>query len=434
MAREHWAELVSPRVGVVRSLRPQPRGSDEPEPPHLWTAQLSNFDFRIASRTERTAAGKGRTEAEAKAAAIGEAVERYCAHHWDPRRTFVASIADVDGDAIAPADCVLYADEQYAREGWSYPRWDPETPVTWIRGARRPGGEPIALPASLVYLNFPPPRMEDLFAPSTSNGLAAGPTLEAAALSGLCEAMERDALMIAWMNRLPAVELELDASAGVAGALRAHYELLGVRLRAFVLPTDLPATVVMAIASEDVPGRPATVVGMGCHPSPAAALSKAAFELCQARPAEASRYRENSPEGRLNGYEDVKTLDDHSAFAALPAQRGEFAFLWRDGRTVRLPELPDASAGDAAADLDRCTAALAERGHPVACVELTTPDIEPYGYRVARVIAAGLQPIHFGFGGERLGGRRLFELPAALGLADAPRTPADLNPCPHPMA
>ncbi len=64
----------------------------------------------------------------------------------------------------------------------------------------------------------------------------------------------------------------------------------------------------------------------------------------------------------------------------------------------------------------------------------TTEDVAACGYHVVRVVAAGLQPIHFGFGQERLGGTRLFTLPQRLGLAGAPRTVADLNPCPHPMA
>lgn len=435
MAAEPWADLVSSRVGIVRTLRAQPRGSEEPEPPYLWTAVLSHFDFRAAPRAERWAAGKGATEEAAKAAAIGEAVERYCANHWDPSRTFVAPLERVGMTAITPADCVLYSPDQYARPDFDYPAWMPESDVTWIPGVGLPDGEPVALPAGLVYLHFPTPRPEDLFAPATSNGLAAGPDLDGAVLGGLCELMERDALMIAWMNKLPAVELELDESAGVAGQLRRHYALLGVTLRAFALPTDLPATVVLAIAFDETAGRPANVVGMGCHPVPRAALTKAVFELCQARPAEATRYREEPPEGRLNRYEDVHTLDDHSAFAAQRDRRGEFEFLWSSGATASVADLPQRGEGETAGELvARCGAALRDLGHPAAYVDLTTTDVEPYGYRVARVLAKGLQPIHFGHGEERLGGTRLFELPKALGLADSVSTPAGLNPCPHPMA
>src|SRR6185369_2426175 len=107
-------ELVSPKVGIVRAIGPQGRGADEPMPPYLYTATLSNFDFRVATRVERLAAGKGRTREEAIASAIGEATERYCAYHWDPQRTFLAKSGDIQSRCITPRECVLYSDRQYA--------------------------------------------------------------------------------------------------------------------------------------------------------------------------------------------------------------------------------------------------------------------------------------------------------------------------------
>ena len=99
-----------------------------------------------------------------------------------------------------------------------------------------------------------------------------------------------------------------------------------------------------------------------------------------------------------------------------------------------MTDLPNPSSGEVERDLDTCVAALAERGHRVAYADLTTDDVASCGIHVVRTLAAGLQPVHFGWGQERLGGRRLFELPARLGFGSAPRTEADLNPCPHPLA
>jgi ribosomal protein S12 methylthiotransferase accessory factor len=61
-------------------------------------------------------------------------------------------------------------------------------------------------------------------------------------------------------------------------------------------------------------------------------------------------------------------------------------------------------------------------------------DIAGHGFHVVRTLITGLQPIHFGYGEERLGGRRLFELPQKLGFADRARAVTDLNMCPHPLA
>jgi ribosomal protein S12 methylthiotransferase accessory factor len=434
MPIELWRELVSPKVGIISSIAPQLRGSDEPVPPYLYTATLANFDFRQGEKTERIGAGKGLTEQEATISAVGEAIERYCAFQWDPDRTFLAKWADLRPAAIRPVECVLYSDRQYGLKNWPYTRWSEDLDVTWIRGVELPSGSEVAAPASLVYLSHPVPRQEDYFTQATSNGLAAGPTLEQAILGGACELMERDALLITWMNRLPAIELDLGSAGGTAAAIQKHYAHFSVEVRAFLLPSDLPAAVVMALSVDANPDKPAQVVGMGCHPNPAVALIKALFEMCQGRPSEAKRFADNPPGTRLYCYEDVKTLDDHSAFASLPAQSKEFTFLWAQRRKASVADLPNPSRDNAALDLAYCVDKLTARGRRVAYVDLTMPDVAGHGFHVVRTLVTDLQPIHFGYAQARLGGTRLFELPQQLGLADRTRTEADLNSCPHPLA
>ena len=434
MRNERLGELVSPKVGIIREIGPQGRGADEPLPPYLYTATLSNFDFRVASKFDRIAAGKGVTRDDAIASAIGEATERYCAYHWDPQKTYLAKWGDLKFRSINPQSCVLYAEQQYKALDWPYARWHADEELAWIKGVDLSDGSPVALPASLVYLVFPPPRLQDYFAPSTSNGLAAGETLAHAALGGLCEVMERDAMLITWMSRLPAVELKFDDSSGLPGRIHRHYAHFGVNVRAFLMPSDLPAATVMAISFEEDPTRPANVVGLGCHPDPNVALLKALFELCQGRPAEASRFLTKPPQGRLDRYEDVQTLDDHSSFMSQMNRRHEFAFLWQTGEMKRVDELPNRSTGDPTRDLERCASELAAKGYRGAYAELTTPDLVDYGVHVVRVIVPELQPVHFGHGQERLGGKRLFTLPQQLGFAESVRSVSDLNPCPHPLA
>jgi ribosomal protein S12 methylthiotransferase accessory factor len=285
-----------------------------------------------------------------------------------------------------------------------------------------------------VYLVTPPPRPEDFFVPASSNGLAAGPTLPAAVMGGLCELMERDALLVSWLNRLPAREIDLGRAGRAAADIGTHYRRLSVDVRAFLMPSDLPAAVVMAVSFDADPMRPAQVIGMGCHLDPGIAVIKALYEMCQGRPSEAKRFADKPPSERLKRYEDVQTLDDHSAFASQRERRHEFEFLWARGTTVGVEDLPNPATGDAERDLDHTARALTAIGCRVAYVDLTLPDVAPTGIHVVRTIATGLQPVHFGHGTERLGGRRLFEAPQALGFDDRVRTADDLNPCPHPLA
>jgi ribosomal protein S12 methylthiotransferase accessory factor len=73
-------------------------------------------------------------------------------------------------------------------------------------------------------------------------------------------------------------------------------------------------------------------------------------------------------------------------------------------------------------------------GARVAYVDLTAPEIAPLGPRVVRCFVTGFQPIHFGHGEGRLGGRRLYEAPVRWGLHRHALAEPDLNPCPHPLA
>ena len=424
-------ELVSPRVGVVRSLSRVPRGVDEPSPPILYHAQLSHFDFRRGKLLERSAFGKGFSEDEAMGSALGEAIERYCAHHADTRAIRGAKAAALDTPFLSPAECVLYSEPQYARKSFPYARWDEQTETSWLPGVEFPGNTDVLLPAALVYMNYSGPNNDEYFCPSTSNGMAAGPDLDSAVLAGLCELVERDGFLIHWMNRLTAPEVEF--AGGTAGAIREYYARFGVEVRVFDLSTDVPAAVMMAVALTRRDRGPAAVVGLGCHPSPEKALVKALGEVCQVRPGEVKRFLETDPAKLPQLPEAVKTLEDHSGYFFSPERLPELAFLLDNGRRRRLEEMPDRSQGSLCADLHNLVAGLRGAGCRVAFVDVTSPDIQPYPVRAVRTFATGLQPIHFGYGEEHLGGRRLFEAPRRLGYGGGRRSESELNPCPHPL-
>jgi ribosomal protein S12 methylthiotransferase accessory factor len=252
-------------------------------------------------------------------------------------------------------------------------------------------------------------------------------------LSAIFELIERDGFLIHWMNRLPASEVEYPADDGLADSIRSHYRRFGIEVRVFDMTTNLPAYVLMGLALDTTNRGPAALVGLGCHLDPGVALVKSLLEICQVRPGEKRRYLKEPPTDRLKKYEDVRTLEDHSAFLSIPERIGEFDFLLRNRRRQKIEELSHLSKGSVHADLSACVSALSEHGYRVVYAELTTPDVIDYGLHVVRVLITGLQPMHFGYGEERLGGRRLFEVPQQMGLAVGPNTESGLNPCPHPL-
>ena len=422
--------LVSRRAGIVTELSPQPRGPDEPAPPHLWNATLAHHSFHNTPVVTRLAAGKGRTTDEAKLSALGEAVERYCAVNWDAPRL---RIGPASAGAITPPECVLYSDAQYAA-GCLFQRYADENDVAWITGTELPSGSPVDLPAALAYMLSPPPRAGDNFTAITSNGLAAGKDTTQAVIGALNEVVERDAFMITWLNRLPVTIIAQPEQGCYAAGIIRHYARFGVTVRLLSLYTDQAATVVMAVAEDPSGASAFRMIGLGCDVDPVAAVDKSVFELCQLRPSMAARMRSPDFTTRLTSYAAVRTLDDHPLFHAIPAHAAEFDFLTDGADTVALDDLSRPTDTSPEATLEAIVTAAVKSGARVAYADLTTPDIAPLGLRVVRGFITGFQPIHFGFAQGRLGSDRLYRAPVKWGLRDAPLTEAELNPCPHPLA
>ena len=168
------AELISARVGLVRAVTRVDRGVTEPTPPVFYQATLSHFDFRTAKPHERTGVGRGVTDREAIAAAIGEALERYCASQPDGR--FVRRFAwnKRPGDAITPVECVLYSECQYARSGFPYKRWREDAELPWIVARELPDDREVWVPSSLIYLDYLGNDADIYYCPPTSNGPPTG--------------------------------------------------------------------------------------------------------------------------------------------------------------------------------------------------------------------------------------------------------------------
>ena len=247
------------------------------------------------------------------------------------------------------------------------------------------------------------------------------------------EDIERDAFMVTWLNRLPAPVIDFSRLSGPCGVIRDHYARYGVEVRAYLMATDLPVTAVMAVGFQRTGDGPAAVVGLGCSFDPESALRGALFEVCQVRPGERIKHAEGAA-AKLNSYSDIHTLEDHAAYFTRADHLHEFDFLGSQSPSVRLEDLENRSTASTEGDLSLIVAALQAIGSRAVFADLTTPDLQDFPIRVVRALATGLQPIAFGHDLQRLGGRRLYELPAKLGLDTAARASADLNPCPHPLA
>jgi ribosomal protein S12 methylthiotransferase accessory factor len=366
--------------------------------------------------------------------AIAEAIERYSAYQIDPGRLVTASFAQLGERAINPTSLVLYSEGQYDSPGFPYQRFDPDAEIAWVAARSLPSSDETFVPASFVFLNYPCRSATEYLASQTSSGLAAGPDLASAILGGLSELVERDGFLIHWLNRLQAPRVELSQLDGMLRSIITHFRRFGIEVHAYNLTTDLEVPVMMGLAVDPTGRRPAAAVGLGCHLNPIEALRKALMEMCQVYLGGNFRHRSGAAPEPLRAFQNVREPEDHSALFSMRETLAELAFLLDGRRLQRLEDLPSRASGQVQTDLDTCLELVARAGSRVLYVELTAPDIAPSQLRVARVLATELQPIDFGFGRDRRGGRRLYEVPVSLGYGTTDRTEVELNPCPHPLA
>jgi ribosomal protein S12 methylthiotransferase accessory factor len=135
-------------------------------------------------------------ERRAVAAAIGEAVERYSGN-LVPDDLRAATYRDLD-NAVDPTTLALFSPAQHDEPDFPCVPFTQDMVIEWADGVDMNTGEPVAVPASLVWASY---RTTPPTNPIIQAGLAAGQSLAAAQWAALCEVIERDAMTLAWNGR-----------------------------------------------------------------------------------------------------------------------------------------------------------------------------------------------------------------------------------------
>jgi ribosomal protein S12 methylthiotransferase accessory factor len=430
-----WDELVDPRVGIVQEVTELVADDDDPNFFHYLSKACDTSAFtRLANFANNGGVSTDRYVAVAKA--VGEAVERYCSAIFDYRDLVLAPFTELDGRATPPGDYALYLPEQYAQALIPWRPFSEDAPVCWTRGRSLADGDDVYVPAAMTYVpyHYLSSRPDTPITQPISTGLACGAGFAEAALSGLCEAIERDAFTITWQARLARPRIDQSALAPELADLLARYAAVGLRVEVMDITTDIGVPTVLTFAVGERPAAPALTVAAAADPSPVRALVKSLEELAHTRAyqRQVMAYTPNvpvEPEIEHPGVQDQRT---HLRFYCEQGRKGLAEFAWSSDEVRRLDELPDLSAPTAEQELAALVARLTACGvEPIAC-DLTTPDVGGLGLAVVRAVVPGLHPLFMGHRNRARGGRRLYEVPQRLGYAGLrPGEPG--NPYPHPF-
>ena len=295
-------------------------------------------------------------------------------------------------------------------------------------------GETWHVPAALVYMPYyyykdtpDAPIIQPI-----STGMACHCSLAEAAVSAVCEVVERDAFTITWQARLahPQIPVESLSDSNYELVRRLEWTRASVSLFNITLDAGIPTVLaVLSSPSPRTPGadfcrrrfpesrdrRPVQPGGAGTYP----ALHAAYYQLAAPVNPVPARSRERGGSGHA------------PELLVRSRQRPPGRLPWASKKRFDFGKIQDLSTGDPVADLRVLCERIRAVNHRVLLVDLTSPDVRPLGLSVVCAVIPGFHPLCMGYKIRALGGRRLWEVPQRLGFAGIAPDSGD-NPAPHP--
>jgi ribosomal protein S12 methylthiotransferase accessory factor len=419
-----WGGLVDPMTGVVPELKPIATGLPFVRgysSGYNRAARLTSLHgLREGLRTH--SCGKGVTDIQARASALGEALERYSAVHRGDEPTITARYADLGVDAVHPNASMLFSERQFTDRAATNARQilfqtvaDPmgdRTELDWTPMWSLTEQRTRYVPSALLFYGYP--QRDGLFSIADSNGNAAGTSVEDAVLQGFYELVERDSVAIWWYNRLRRRAFDLDSLREPwADTVRTEYAALHREVWALDLTADFGIPTVVACSRRlDKPAED-IIFGFGAHHDARIAGLRAVSELNQFLPFVAFVGADGA------GYRFADTAQRDWWCGARVADH-PYLLPDPDLPAVGVPELTLPTGDDLADDVLACQELVRAKGMDLLVIDMTRPDI---GLPVVKVMVPGMR--HFW---NRYAPGRLYDVPVEQGLLPVALTEDQLNP------
>lgn len=423
-------EALSPTVGIVTHTVATTHATDEASLPNC-ACSLASAQRTLGAPSVEYGSGAHPDPRRARAAALGEAIERYAGVYLPNGAIGIATARGLGALAVRPARFALFDETQFAVPGFPFVPFTEDTPTTFVEGVHLADGSLAALPAELVYLR-PPRSPHPPVGYATSSGLACGPTEDEAILAAFLELVERDAVMLAWKCRLSLPRLDWSDDASITMLDGRFFAHTGLRLSVLDASCFLDLPVTISVLHGHVGSGAALAVGAAAAATIEEAWLKAVAECfgvyrwLRQRASETRNRQVIEPD-------DVATFDDHMLFYA-GAGRAELAgFLVGSSERRATGDVSPLGGSTPRAQIQALTARLAVHGTSAYAVDVTSPDVRELGLSVARVIAPELCALDVSHRARFLGGPRLRTAAHEAGLTDGPLGLAELNPWPHPF-
>lgn len=447
-----WDRLVDRKTGVVKMLSFLMKGHHEPRF-YLSITDISRMRRISPFLGGISSTGVGLTSIDAMNAALGEAAEGYCCTAV-PHGLVKGSwngLRQAGYHALYPEDFPLFSEQQYARENFPFKPFVEDTVLRWVRGVSLVKQTEKLVPAALVYCNYEPEEQESRICPTNFAGTGCGTTRDGAVLAALYEVIERDAMMIWWLNQLAVPRCRPVSGSWFSRVFEERFAHSGLQFELREITTDLRIPTYFGLVTD--PFNKVVSGGFASRLDPQAAALKSLFECIQNRIGVLS-LRQGAGVMELNSRLGKKVLhqprenqslysvygDDFSEMTQLNANLQFYAdpsnlcylkaIRSNKDETLLTSSTNGYCVVKPSDDFPVCLGAIRRRGFDVIAVDITLPDIRELGLFVVRVLVPGLVPNSV-TAWPHLGCPRLYEVPERLGFRGKSESELETAPMPY---
>lgn len=404
---KQYSSIFSDKIGIINALL---RRNDLSRYGYSMFQSLSAKTAILFGRSREVSSGGlgiNKDSRFALHACIGESLERYCMSYYDKENLFFGNHKELP-TKMRFDDFSLYSKEQYGKNKSFADPLKEELYWDKIESFLNPGKFKY-WPASLIYLPFDEGKLS---AETTSTGMAAGTDKKIIITSGLMELIERDALMVNFLNRLDPPEISIDSINDANESFIRDMAKDGYNIKIYKLYSDIDLPIFVGLIWKGKGKNIHYGIGACASLDSEKAINKT-LEECLFT----FLYSKNIMDAKPKNKESIKALYEHFLYY----QGDKFAQLVFNSKSIKYSKEKHSFAS--------LLRTLTKLKLEVFFKELTTEDIKSTKIRVFRVVVPGLVDLNKSHLLPREGAKRLWETPAKLGL----KIEKNLSSLPHPF-
>lgn len=389
---EDLASIISDKFGIINAMLERNELSEYGLYMYQCLSANTKYLFELDREVSSGGLGVNEIRREALISCIAEALERYCMSYVPQNELIFDKLNNLE-KVRTFSSFHTYDNDQYRKNKFFLnPKQDK---IHWTKIYSIENNEWKYWPASLIYLPFINSKP---VAENTSTGMAAGKTVANCILSGLLELLERDALMINFLQKLNPPEISIDSILGenkkFIDRIRKKYFI-----KIYKLYSDIDVPIYLSLIWQEKKGKIHFGIGASANLNSDYAIKKSLKECLFT-----FFYSKNIMDLRKKDSNQINALYEHFLYY----QEENFEKLLFKSKVINYKKQ--------VTTYEKLIANLKKVGIDVYYKELTTSDIKNTKIKVVKVIAPGLIDLNKSHLLPRLGANRFWDVPKRLNL------------------